>query len=95
MSDNTSDTNDPTVRLDFTDEKWTTAPTPPPRTRRPVRMSTVVWGVILLGLAALFVTARVVDPNIVDGWTALAWGGLGLGLILIVGGIAAASRRSS
>lgn len=93
MSDNTSDTNDPTVRLDFTDEKWVSTPEAPSPARRPVRMSTVVWGVILLGLAALFVTMRVLDPNIIDGWTALAWGGLCLGAILIVGGIAAASRR--
>ena len=82
-----------TARLDFSDEKWAQSPSAPSSAKRPVRVSTVIWGVILLALAALFVTTRVLEPDLVDGWTALAWGGLGLGAILIAGGIAAAVRR--
>lgn len=90
-----SESSDPTLRLESQDlPPAATTPTPgEPAPRRPVRMTTVVWGVILLGLAALFIVTRVLAPDTVDLWQALAWGGLGLGVILIAGGIAAAARR--
>jgi hypothetical protein len=61
---------------------------------RPIRAGTVIWGVILVAVAAMYFATAQADLDEVSGWVILAWGILALGAVLVVGGlIAAASRR--
>lgn len=63
---------------------------------RPVRAGTVVWGVIMVAIAAMFFATAQLDLDEVSGWVVLAWGILALGAVLVVGGlIAAVTRRSN
>lgn len=74
------------------------APTSPVATTdsRPVRAGTVIWGVIMVAIAAMFFATAQLDLDAVSGWVVLAWGVLALGAVLVVGGlIAALTRRSS
>ena len=63
----------------------------PPR-RRP-RFGTILWGVLLLGFAA-FMVARTVLPAPLDPTFWLLGGVILVGLLLVVAGIIAASRRA-
>lgn len=54
---------------------------------RPARAGTVVWGVILVALAAMFFATAQLDLDEVSGWVVLAWGILALGAALVIGGL--------
>lgn len=60
---------------------------------RPVRPGTVIWGVIMVAIAAMFFATAQLDLDEVSGWVILAWGILALGAILVVGGLIAALTR--
>ncbi|ANP72362.1 hypothetical protein [Cryobacterium arcticum] len=60
--------------------------------RRPL-FSTMLWGALMLALAA-FVAARELVPGELDLVTWLLTAVVGIGLLLVVAGIAAASRRA-
>lgn len=65
-----------------------------PADARPVRAGTVVWGVIMVAVAAMFFATTRLDLDEVSGWVVVAWGVLALGAVLVIGGlIAAATRR--
>lgn len=65
-----------------------------PAGSRPARASTIVWGMILLVVAALYAARLLIDFDLVDPVPALAWGITGLGAaVVVVGLIAAATRR--
>jgi hypothetical protein len=57
---------------------------------RSVRPGTVIWGVIMVAIAAMFFAVAQVDLDEVSGWVVLAWGILALGAVLVVGGLIAA-----
>lgn len=86
MSDHTAAT-DPT-RLFAEATQPGTAPD-----ARPVRAGTVVWGVIMVAIAAMFFATAQLDLDEVSGWVVLAWGILALGAVLVVGGLIAAITR--
>ena len=60
---------------------------------RPVRAGTVIWGVILVAIAAMYFAITQVDLDEVSGWVILAWSILALGAVLVVGGLVAALTR--
>ena len=60
--------------------------------RRPL-FSTMLWGALMLALAA-FVAARELVPGELDLVTWLLTAVVGIGLLLVVAGIAAATRRA-
>ncbi|MHA6669209.1 hypothetical protein ACX3O0_10120 [Homoserinimonas sp. A447] len=60
---------------------------------RPVRPGTVIWGVIMVAIAAMYFATAQVDLDEVSGWVILAWGILALGAVLVVGGLIAALTR--
>jgi predicted phage tail protein len=62
--------------------------------RTPVRVGTIVWGAVLLALAALSITITLFDP-IEYSATFVLWVVVGFGSLLILGGIAGAIARSS
>ena len=64
----------------------------PPRKNRPV-FGTIFWGVVLLTFAA-FMVARSVFPLALDAALGLIGSVIVIGLLLVVAGIAAASRRA-
>lgn len=64
-----------------------------PADARPVRAGTVVWGVIMVAIAAMFFATAQLDLDQVSGWAILAWGVLALGAVLVVGGVIAAATR--
>ncbi|PXA67299.1 hypothetical protein [Cryobacterium arcticum] len=66
-------------------------PAPLPK-RRPL-FATILWGALMLALAA-FVAARELVPGGFDLVTWLLTAVVGIGLLLVVAGIAAASRRA-
>jgi hypothetical protein len=61
---------------------------------RPVRAGTVIWGVIMVAVAAMFFATAQLNLNQVSGWVILAWGVLALGAVLVIGGVIAAVTRS-
>ena len=64
-----------------------------PASARPVRVSTVVWGFILLGLAAMFFVFAQLDLSRFNPAIILTWVILGIGALAVVGGIAGALFR--
>jgi len=60
---------------------------------RPVRAGTVIWGVIMVAIAAMFFATAQLDLDRISGWVILAWGALALGAVLVVGGLIAAMTR--
>jgi hypothetical protein len=64
-----------------------------PASARPVRVSTVVWGFILLGLAAMFFVFAQLDLSRFNPAIILTWVILGIGTLAVVGGIAGALLR--
>ena len=68
--------------------------TEPTTGRTPVRVGTIVWGTILLALAALSITITLFDP-IEYSATFVLWVVVGFGSLLVLGGIAGAIARSS
>ena len=64
-----------------------------PASARPVRVSTVVWGFILLGLAAMFFVFAQLDLSRFNPAIILTWVILGIGALAVVGGIAGALLR--
>jgi hypothetical protein len=62
--------------------------------RTTVRVGTIVWGAVLLALAALSITITLFDP-IEYSATFVLWVVVGFGSLLILGGIAGAIARSS
>lgn len=60
---------------------------------RPVRPGTVIWGVIMVAIAAMFFATAQLDLDEVSGWVVLAWGILALGAVLVIGGLIAAVAR--
>ncbi|MCU1444400.1 hypothetical protein [Cryobacterium sp.] len=65
---------------------------PLPRKRRPL-VATILWGAMMLAIAAFF-AARELAPGGLDLVTWLLTAVVGIGLLLVVAGIAAASRRA-
>jgi hypothetical protein len=66
---------------------------PAPASARPVRVGTVVWGFILIGLAAMFFTFAQVDLSRFNPAIVLTWVILGVGALAVVGGIVGALLR--
>ncbi|HEU0256533.1 MAG TPA: hypothetical protein VFQ96_01690 [Microbacteriaceae bacterium] len=60
---------------------------------RPVRVGTVVWGFLLVGIAAVFFTASQVDLSGVSPALIAVWVVLGIGAITITGGVTGALLR--
>lgn len=105
ITDPTADpTVNPTAQPMADPEADTTPVTPVPTTRtaapetaalpkrRPL-FPTILWGVLMLALAA-FIAARELVPGGLDLVTWLLTAVVGIGLLLVVAGIAAASRRA-
>lgn len=65
-----------------------------PDARPRVRVGTIVWGLILVVIAAFYAANAVVDLDAVDGWKVITWGALALGAVFVVGGLAAAAARN-
>jgi hypothetical protein len=88
MSDNNTTNN-----LGYPDAQFPSAVTTDARPR--IRVGTIIWGLILVAVAALYVGNAIFDLDAVDGWKVITWGALALGALLVVGGlIAAATRRN-
>lgn len=68
-------------------------PTPEKQPRRRPLFPTILWGALMLALAA-FMAARELVPGGFDLVTWLLTAVVGIGLLLVVAGIAAASRRA-
>jgi hypothetical protein len=68
------------------------AATPVARKRRPL-FPTILWGALMLALAS-FIAARELVPGGLDVVTWLLTAIVGIGLLLVVAGIIAASRRA-
>jgi hypothetical protein len=97
--------NEPTVPLNGAPFNTTTPnttplePTPPqaaaadPLPRRRPLFATIFWGALMLALAA-FMAARELVPGGFDLVTWLLTAIVGIGLLLVVAGIAAAARRA-
>lgn len=85
-----TDSTDPTMPV-F--ESTTPAPQPSDPDPRPVRAGTVIWGVIMVAIAAMFFATAQLDLDEMSGWVVLAWGILALGAVLVVGGVIAALTR--
>lgn len=68
-------------------------PTPEKQPRRRPLFATILWGALMLALAA-FMAARELVPGGFDLVTWLLTAVVGIGLLLVVAGIAAASRRA-
>lgn len=66
--------------------------TPPRRRRRPL-FPTILWGILMLALAA-FIAARELVPGDLDLVTWMLTAVVAIGILLVVAGIAAASRRA-
>lgn len=60
---------------------------------RTVRISTVIWGFILLSIAALFFTIAQFDLTRVNPGIVAAWVVIGIGSLAIVGGLIGAAVR--
>ena len=67
--------------------------TEPTTARTPVRVGTIVWGTLLLALAALSATITLVDP-IDYSPLFFMWVVVGFGALLVIGGIAGAIAKS-
>jgi len=103
MTDPTNPTagpnTEPTTPLDETKLHTTPATaepapqTPEPLPRRRPLFATILWGALMLALAA-FLAARELVPNGFDLVTWMLTAVVGIGLLLVVAGIAAASRRA-
>ena len=63
-----------------------------PEPSRPVRIGTVVWGLIVAVLGALMVIARQASIQLDPAQVAI-WVLLGAGLAMVIGGIASAATR--
>ena len=86
-----TDSTEPTMPVY---ESTTQAPRTADTEARPVRAGTVIWGVIMVAIAAMFFATAQLDLDEVSGWVVVAWGILALGAVLVVGGvIAALSKR--
>jgi hypothetical protein len=68
--------------------------TEPTTTRTPVRVGTIVWGTVLLALAALSATITLVDP-IDYSPLFFMWVVVGFGALLVIGGIAGAIAKAA
>ena len=68
------------------------AATPARRRRRPL-FPTILWGILMLALAA-FIAARELVPGDLDLVTWMLTAVVAIGILLVVAGIAAASRRA-
>lgn len=64
----------------------------PPEASRPVRIGTVVWGLIVAVLGSLMVIARQTSIQLDPGQVTI-WVLLGAGLAMVIGGIATAATR--
>ena len=59
------------------------------------RIHTVVWGVLLVGIAALFLVGTLVDLSLFNPAVVVAVAVASLGTLLVLGGAAAALIRAS
>lgn len=82
---------------DTTSTQASTAPTngtaTTDTTYRGARAGTVVWGFIIIGVAALAFTATQLDLSVYHPGVVLAWVAVGIGALAIVGGLVAAIFR--
>ena len=60
---------------------------------RTVRIDTIVWGFILLGIAAFFFTLVQFDLSRFNPGVIAAWVAIGIGSLVIVGGLVGALVR--
>jgi hypothetical protein len=79
--------------FDPTTETVTAPVTAVPTSARPVRVGTVVWGFIIIGLAAMFFTFAQFDLSRFNPAIVLTWVILGVGALAVVGGIVGALLR--
>ena len=85
----------PTTTAPTAQHPTTQQPLAPQKPRRlPVRVGTIVWGGILLLIAALARAVSMIDP---DSYTVefVVWSVIGFGGLLIIGGIVGAIVRLS
>lgn len=66
----------------------------PARERRPMRVGTIVWGLVLISVASLLLAVRVADVQLDAGLVALGLT-IGAGTALVVGGLLTAVNRRS
>lgn len=92
MSDNTSATDKNTARDAETTAAASGAPTHYGESRG-ARTGTVVWGLIIMGIAALAFTATQWDLSVYHPAVITAWTVVGIGVLAIVGGLLAAIFR--
>jgi hypothetical protein len=78
---------------EFDTTTGTTETTATPASARPVRVGTVVWGLILIGLAAMFFVFAQFDLSGFNPAIILTWVVLGVGALAVVGGIVGALMR--
>lgn len=88
MSDNAT-----TPLPDFTETAAYPAASEPTRERPPLSVGTIVWGGILLLIAAVTVTLAVIDPDEVTPITVI-WSFVAVGGVLVVAGIVGAIVRA-
>jgi hypothetical protein len=62
-------------------------------TQSPVRVGTIVWGFILLGVAALFFAGIQFDLAGVNPAVVATWAVLGVGALAVIGGVLGALFR--
>jgi len=91
MTDSNSPTETTPLKTTPASDPASAAPDRLPR-RRPL-FATIFWGALMLALAA-FMAARELVPGGFDLVTWLLTAIVGIGLLLVVAGIAAASRRA-
>ncbi|MEC5183818.1 hypothetical protein RCH12_001277 [Cryobacterium sp. MP_3.1] len=95
-----TDPNSPTETTPLKTTPLKTTPAPDAATTTPDRLprqrplfATILWGALMLALAA-FMAARELVPGGFDLVTWLLTAVVGIGLLLVVAGIIAASRRA-
>ncbi len=78
-----------------TNETTTTTTTAHESAGRPrsIRVGTVIWGFILLGIAALFFTFAQLDLSGINPGVVAAWVVIGIGALAILGGLVGAAVR--
>ncbi|ASD21845.1 hypothetical protein B7495_06830 [Cryobacterium sp. LW097] len=91
MTDPNSPTETTPLKTSPTAE--TSSPTPDRLPRQRPLFATILWGSLMLALAA-FMAARELVPGGFDLVTWLLTAVVGIGLLLVVAGIIAASRRA-
>jgi hypothetical protein len=70
-----------------------TLPQGPTAVERPARVGTIVWGFLLIGLAAVFFVTAQFDLGRFNPAVIAVWAVLGIGVLTVIGGLAGALLR--